>query len=49
MAAAESVGEVIIQEMTENRIVLTVYQVSKVNESGLENIATISGEYVLTR
>lgn len=49
MAETESVGEVIIQEMTENRIVLTIDQVSKFNESGFENIATISGEYILTR
>lgn len=49
MVDAESVGEIIIKEMTENRIVLTVDQVSNFNESGFENIATISGEYILTR
>jgi len=49
LTASESVGEVIIQEITENRMVLIVDQVTKFNESGFENIATVSGEYILTR
>lgn len=49
VGSGESVGDMIIQEITENRMVLTIDQVTKINESGFENIATISGEYVLTR
>ena len=46
---ADSVGEIIIQEMTENRVVLIIDQVSIFEVSGFENTATLSGEYVLTR
>ena len=46
---AESTGDLIIQELTDNRMVLRFEQISNFETSGFENIATISGEYILTR
>ncbi len=46
---SESISEMRITEITENRMVLSFDQESKVNQSGLDYTVTLIGEYILIK
>ncbi|MCB7480507.1 lipocalin family protein [Christiangramia sediminis] len=42
-------GEMIIDELTQNRMVLLFEQEDEINQNGFTNIVNVTGKYVLTR